>query len=62
MNESEISNRAFNLHRQAVCSLNAPEEEHAGLVLLDAAEIGLRQVIAGKRVSTDALLQALAGE
>lgn len=41
---------------------HALEEEHAGLVLLDEAEIGLRQVIAGQRVSADALLQALADE
>lgn len=39
---------------------HALEEEHAGLVLLDEAEVGLRQVLAGQRVSTDTLLQALA--
>jgi prevent-host-death family protein len=39
---------------------HALEKEHAGLVLLDEAEIGLRQVIAGQRVSADTLLQALA--
>lgn len=39
---------------------HALEEEHAGLVLLDEAEVGLRQVLAGQRVSTDALMQALA--
>jgi len=39
---------------------HALEEEHAGLVLLDEAEVGLRQVIAGQRVSVDALTQALA--
>lgn len=38
---------------------HALEEEHAGLVLLDEAEVGLRQVLAGERVSTDTLLQAL---
>lgn len=39
---------------------HALEEEHAGLVLLDEAEGGLRQVLAGQRVSTDTLLQTLA--
>lgn len=39
---------------------HALEEEHAGLVLLDEAEVGLRQVLAGQRVSTDTLLQTLA--
>ena len=39
---------------------HALEEEHAGLVLLDEAEAGLRQVVAGQRVSTDDLRQALA--
>lgn len=39
---------------------HALEEEHAGLVLLDEAEVGLRQIIAGQRVSADALSQALA--
>ena len=39
---------------------HALEEEHAGLVLLDEAEVGLRQVLAGHRVSTDTLLQTLA--
>lgn len=39
---------------------HALEEEHAGLVLLDEAEVGLRQVIAGQLVSVDALTQALA--
>lgn len=39
---------------------HALEEEHAGLVLLDEAEVGLRQVLAGQRVSADVLLQALA--
>jgi len=41
---------------------HALEEEHAGLVLLYEAEVGLRQVIAGQRVSVDALTQALADE
>jgi len=39
---------------------HALEEEHAGLVLLDEAEVGLQQVIAGQRVSVDTLTQALA--
>lgn len=39
---------------------HALEEEHAGLVLLDEAEVGLRQVLEGQRVSADTLLQALA--
>ena len=39
---------------------HALEEEHAGLVLLDEAEAGLRQVVSGQRVSADDLLQALA--
>ena len=39
---------------------HALEEEHAGLVLLNEAEVGLRQVVAGQRVSADDLLQALA--
>lgn len=39
---------------------HALEEEHAGLVLLDEAEVGLRQVLAGQRVSSDTLLQTLA--
>lgn len=39
---------------------HALEEEHAGLVLLDEAEVGLRQVLAGQRVSADTLLQILA--
>ena len=38
---------------------HALEEEHAGLVLLDEAETGLRQVLAGRRVSTADLVQAL---
>ena len=39
---------------------HALEEEHAGLVLLDEAEVGLRQIIAGQRLSADALSQVLA--
>lgn len=38
---------------------HALEEEHAGLVLLDEDEIGLHQVLAGKRVSAEDLTQAL---
>lgn len=39
---------------------HALEEEHAGLVLLAEAETGLRQVLAGQRVSESALTLALA--
>ena len=39
---------------------HALEEEHAGLVLLAEAEIGLRQILAGQRVSAADLAQALA--
>lgn len=39
---------------------HALEEEHAGLVLLDEAETGLRQILAGKRVSAHDLMLALA--
>lgn len=39
---------------------HALENEHAGLVLLDAAEIGLRQILAGHRVSSVDLMQVLA--
>ncbi len=35
------------------------EEEHASLVLLTEAEAGLREVLAGHRVSNDDLLKAL---
>lgn len=39
---------------------HALEEAHAHLVLLDAAETGLREVLAGQRVSQDRLADALA--
>jgi prevent-host-death family protein len=39
---------------------HALEEEHANLVLLDEAETGLRELLAGKRVSGDELMAALA--
>lgn len=39
---------------------HALEEEHAGLVLLDEAETGLRQILAGQRVSAQDLMSALA--
>lgn len=39
---------------------HALEEEHAGLVLLDEAEVGLRQILAGQRVSAQDLMLALA--
>lgn len=38
---------------------HALEEEHASLVLVDEAETGLRQVLAGQRVSPEDLMQAL---
>lgn len=39
---------------------HALEEEHANLVLLNEAKTGLREILAGKRVSSADLLQALA--
>lgn len=39
---------------------HALEEEHANLILLDEAEIGLKQILAGQRVSADELSMALA--
>jgi len=39
---------------------HALEEEYAGLVLLTEAEIGLQEVLAGKRISASALKTALA--
>jgi len=38
---------------------HALEAEHANLVLLDAAETGLHELLAGQRVSHAELLQAL---
>ncbi len=38
---------------------HALEAEHANLVLLNAAEAGLRELLAGQRVSSKELLQAL---
>lgn len=38
---------------------HALEAEHANLVLLDAAETGLQELLAGQRVSNSELLQAL---
>lgn len=38
---------------------HALEEEHACLVLLNEAETGLREVLAGERVSNNGLLRAL---
>lgn len=38
---------------------HALEAEHANLVLLADAELGLREVLAGQRVSNDELLNAL---
>ena len=38
---------------------HALEEEHASLILLGEAEVGLREVLAGNRVSNDDLMKAL---
>lgn len=38
---------------------HALEAEHANLVLLNAAEAGLRELVAGQRVSSKELLHAL---
>lgn len=38
---------------------HALEEEHASLILLDEAETGLKQLLAGQRVSNKELLLAL---
>ena len=39
---------------------HALEAEHAGLILLNEAEVGLRQILAGNRVSNTDLMKALA--
>jgi len=41
---------------------HALEEEHAGLVLLDEAETGLRQLLAGQRITSKELTLALSGQ
>jgi hypothetical protein len=41
---------------------HALKEEHASLVLLDGAETGLEELLAGKRISTDELISALADQ
>ena len=41
---------------------HALEEEHASLVLLDGVETGLDELLAGKRISTDELISALADQ
>ena len=41
---------------------HALEEEHASLVLLDGAETGLEELLAGKRISPDELISALADQ
>jgi hypothetical protein len=38
------------------------ESEHAGLVLLDEAETGLRQLLAGQRVNSHELSKALSDQ
>jgi len=47
-------------HVRKLDDYHALEKEHAGLVLLDEAEVGLSQILDGQRVPTDSLLQALA--
>ena len=39
---------------------HALEQEHANLILLDEAETGLKQLLAGQRISTKRLMAALA--
>ena len=41
---------------------HALEEEHAGLILLDEAETGLRQLLAGQRISSKKLTLALSDQ
>ena len=41
---------------------HALEEEHAGLVLLDEVETGLRQLLAGQRVTSNELTRALSDQ
>ena len=41
---------------------HALEQEHASLVLLDAAETGLRQLLAGQRIASDELSLALSDQ
>ena len=41
---------------------HALEEEHASLALLDGVETGLDELLAGKRISTDELISALADQ
>ncbi|MCX7192679.1 MAG: type II toxin-antitoxin system Phd/YefM family antitoxin [Proteobacteria bacterium] len=41
---------------------HALEDEHAGLVLLDEAQIGLQQLLAGRRVTHDELMSALSDQ
>ena len=38
---------------------HALEAEHANLVLLDEAEVGLRELLDGQSISADALMRAL---
>lgn len=47
---------------EARAPLTELEEEHVELILLNDAEIGLHQVLAGQRVSAGTLSQALAEE
>lgn len=41
---------------------HALEQEHASLVLLDEAESGLRQLLAGQRIASDELSLALSDQ
>ncbi|MFA7243340.1 MAG: hypothetical protein WC091_24800 [Sulfuricellaceae bacterium] len=41
---------------------HALEEEHAGLVLLEEAETGLRQLLAGQRVANRELMLSLSDQ
>jgi hypothetical protein len=41
---------------------HALEQEHAGLVLLDEAETGLRQLLVGQRVTSNELARALSDQ
>ena len=41
---------------------HALEQEHASLVLLDEAETGLRQLLAGQRIASDELSLALSDQ
>jgi hypothetical protein len=48
--------------KPAASDFSTDPETHANLVLLDEAETGLRELLAGKRVSADELMSALADQ